>query len=90
MLFPGLCVKVRTTDGKKLFLNLCQTDEVPPPEEISEDQLIKLWTGAEDSDYRVPMSIGQLKNEVDTSNFFYLLSIYIYYVMLGLRLLHKF
>lgn len=78
-LFTGLCIKVRTKDDKKLFLNLCKTDEVPAPEEISEAQLLKVWS--EELDYRVPMSIGQLKTDVDKSNFEFLPSFLLYNIL---------
>ncbi|XP_024939053.1 PIH1 domain-containing protein 1 isoform X2 [Cephus cinctus] len=63
---PGACVKTKTSSGEKIFLNICQTTEIPPPDDISETKLIELMED-ENPSYCIPMSIGQEKTEVDKS-----------------------
>lgn len=59
--FTGFCVKARKIDSDedKIFINVCTTDDIPPPEDISEQRLIEILASDEPSEYRVPMSIGQ-------------------------------
>lgn len=49
------------TGGNKFFVNICQTDAVPPPEPISRDELQTLLATEKESNYRVPMSISELR-----------------------------
>ncbi|GLV32341.1 PIH1 domain containing 1 [Carabus blaptoides fortunei] len=64
---PGFCVKSRTTNNDKLFVNICQTDAIPAPEDISEAQLLEILQSDTPSTFRVPMSIGDARPEVDKS-----------------------
>jgi len=63
---PGFCVKTKE-DGTdtKVFVNICTTEAIPPPKEISEMELIEIIESEEASDYRVPMSIGEIRSEKD-------------------------
>lgn len=61
----GFCVKTKTSIGDKVFLNICHTDEVPPPEDISNEQLLEILSSDEPSSYRLPISIGDLHMESD-------------------------
>lgn len=57
-------MKVRTDDGEKVFLNVCLSDKVPPPEDINESELLE--TLCEDPlEYSIPMSIGAKRLEPD-------------------------
>lgn len=61
----GFCVKTKTSIGDKVFINICHTDEVPPPEDISDNQLMDILSSDEPSSYRLPISIGDLHTEAD-------------------------
>lgn len=63
---PGFCVKTKEdgTDAK-VFVNICTTDAIPPPREISDLDLVKIIESDEASDYKVPMSIGEIRSEKD-------------------------
>lgn len=67
--WPGLCVKTREVGTeKKVFLNVCQTDAIPAPRDVSESEVIDLMrcTFSEgECDFKVPMSIGSTRKEID-------------------------
>lgn len=62
----GLCVKTHTIpDNKKVFVNICQTDAVPPPKDITTDELLDILGSMDADSYKIPMSIGEPKNDID-------------------------
>lgn len=63
---PGFCVKTKTADDK-LFINICKSDQIPSPPDISEEELIKILESDEPSSYRIPMSLGEPHAEIDNS-----------------------
>ncbi|KAM7386043.1 hypothetical protein PAMA_008928 [Pampus argenteus] len=66
---PGLCVKTLSEPGmRKVFINICQSNSVPPPPELSRDELIKLLQSEDPSGYRVPMSLGEPHTEIDNNS----------------------
>ncbi|CAH0555479.1 unnamed protein product [Brassicogethes aeneus] len=65
---PGLCVKTKEVGtSTKVFVNVCQTDAIPPPKEITEQELLELLKD-EEPDFKVPMSIGETRTEKDKNN----------------------
>lgn len=48
-------------DEKKVFINVCQTDGIPAPENITHDELEQMLHTETESNYRVPMSISELR-----------------------------
>ncbi|CAG5898088.1 unnamed protein product [Menidia menidia] len=67
---PGMCVKTLSEPGKeKVFINICQSNSVPPPPELSRDELVELLQLDDPSSYRVPMSLGEPHTEVDNMSF---------------------
>ncbi|KAG2455777.1 PIHD1 protein, partial [Polypterus senegalus] len=62
---PGLCVKTKCSDGGKVFVNVCQSSQVPAPPPLSEAELIQLLESDDPSSFRVPMSLGEPHAEVD-------------------------
>ncbi|KAB0790436.1 hypothetical protein PPYR_15192 [Photinus pyralis] len=63
---PGFCVKTReTTTSTKLFINICYTDAIPPPNDISEEELMLICKSEEISSFKIPMSIGDIISEKD-------------------------
>nr|XP_046271536.1 PIH1 domain-containing protein 1 isoform X2 [Scatophagus argus]XP_046271537.1 PIH1 domain-containing protein 1 isoform X2 [Scatophagus argus] len=66
---PGMCVKTLSELGKqKVFINICQSNSVPPPPELSRDELVELLQSEDPSGYRVPMSLGEPHTEMDNSS----------------------
>lgn len=64
-LIAGMCVKTRDDQKKKVFINVCTSDAIPAPEDISDRELITILESDAPSDFRVPMSIGQPHQEKD-------------------------
>lgn len=65
---PGLCVKTyMKPDNKKVFVNICLTDAIPCPRDITNDELMYILSSDDPSSYRVPMSIGEGRTEQDKS-----------------------
>uniref|UniRef100_A0A672TDW9 PIH1 domain-containing protein 1 n=1 Tax=Sinocyclocheilus grahami TaxID=75366 RepID=A0A672TDW9_SINGR len=66
---PGMCVKTSSmSDKKKVFLNICQSQAVPPPPHLSQEALVELLESEDPTSYRVPMSLGEPHTEVDNSS----------------------
>ncbi|XP_016397141.1 PIH1 domain-containing protein 1-like isoform X2 [Sinocyclocheilus rhinocerous] len=66
---PGMCVKTfSVSDKKKVFLNICQSQAVPPPPHLSQEALVDLLESEDPTSYRVPMSLGEPHTEVDNSS----------------------
>ncbi|XP_061740096.1 PIH1 domain-containing protein 1 [Nerophis ophidion] len=66
---PGICVKtVSEKDKQKVFVNICQSNLVPPPPELSKEELVELLQSEDPSGYRVPMSLGEPHAEVDNNS----------------------
>ncbi|XP_050309357.1 PIH1 domain-containing protein 1-like [Anthonomus grandis grandis] len=64
---PGLCVKTKELPSNvKIFVNICTTDAIPPPKDITEEELLEILDAEDESpNYRVPMSIGEIRTEKD-------------------------
>uniref|UniRef100_A0A087XET7 PIH1 domain-containing protein 1 n=1 Tax=Poecilia formosa TaxID=48698 RepID=A0A087XET7_POEFO len=66
---PGLCVKTFSEPGKqKVFINICQSTSVPPPPDLSREELVQLLQSEDPSGYRVPMSLGEPHAETDNNS----------------------
>ncbi|KZC09783.1 PREDICTED: PIH1 domain-containing protein 1-like [Dufourea novaeangliae] len=61
---PGICVKAKTDGGEKIFLNICMSDKIPAPEDLSDTKLDELLSD-EDPEFVLPMSIGSERLESD-------------------------
>lgn len=48
-------------DEKKVFINVCQTDGIPAPENITHEELELMLHTETESNYRVPMSISEMR-----------------------------
>lgn len=64
---PSFCIKTKSQDGAKVFLNICHADHIPSPKDITDQELIKLLESEDPSQFRVPMSLGEPHTEVDKS-----------------------
>lgn len=67
LLIAGICLKTRTVDGEKVFLNLCTSEEIPQTKDVSEIELAQILNSDDPSTYRVPMSLGEGRTEKDKS-----------------------
>uniref|UniRef100_A0A3B5LTI4 PIH1 domain-containing protein 1 n=1 Tax=Xiphophorus couchianus TaxID=32473 RepID=A0A3B5LTI4_9TELE len=65
----SLCVKTFSEPNKqKVFINICQSTSVPPPPELSREELVQLLQSEDPSGYRVPMSLGEPHAETDNNS----------------------
>ncbi|OCT73126.1 PIH1 domain-containing protein 1 isoform X1 [Xenopus laevis] len=64
---PGFCIKTQTSEKAKIFINICKTNDIPAPPDLSEAELVNILESDDPSGYRVPMSIGEPHVEVDNS-----------------------
>lgn len=66
---PGMCIKTILESSKqKVFINICQSNSVPPPPNMSRDELVELLQSEDPSGYRVPLSLGEPHIETDNSS----------------------
>ncbi|XP_060758356.1 PIH1 domain-containing protein 1 isoform X3 [Neoarius graeffei] len=66
---PGVCLKTFSlADKQKVFVNICQSADVPPPPPISHDALLELLDSDDPAGYKVPMSLGEAHTEMDNSS----------------------
>lgn len=61
---PGICIKAKTDGGEKVFLNICTSDKIPAPEDISDAELFEIVLD-DNPQFVVPMSIGSERLESD-------------------------
>lgn len=71
--YPGLCIKTwDSSANQKVFINLCKTDAIPPPREISESEVQSMMESEiyeeEEYDFKIPMSIGAMRSDVNSKN----------------------
>uniref|UniRef100_A0A4W3ILZ8 PIH1 domain-containing protein 1 n=1 Tax=Callorhinchus milii TaxID=7868 RepID=A0A4W3ILZ8_CALMI len=64
---PGFCVKSKTAQNEKIFINVCRSEQVPPPPELSEEKLVALLESDDPSGYKIPMSLGEPHAEIDNN-----------------------
>ncbi|CAD6999752.1 unnamed protein product [Ceratitis capitata] len=65
----GICIKsFKTNTDEKFFINVCQSEEIPPPEDITEEQLADILQSEAPSSFRIPMSISDPRITKDKSN----------------------
>ncbi|XP_050393907.1 PIH1 domain-containing protein 1 isoform X2 [Patella vulgata] len=62
---PGFCLKTKNKKGEKFFINICKSENVPKPDDLSDDELIKLLESDDPTGFRIPMSIGTPHAELD-------------------------
>lgn len=53
---------------EKYFVNVCQTPEIPPPEDLTDEELTEILSSDETSSFRIPMSISEPRISKDKSN----------------------
>jgi len=62
--FPGICVKTWSKSGDKIFINLCHSREMIPPENITDEQYYDMMNNGGPS-FVIPMAIGTEKMSKD-------------------------
>lgn len=62
---PGFVIKTKDEKDEKIFLNICSTDELPAPKDISEGELTKLIDDVDAMNFRVPIGLGNPHAEID-------------------------
>ncbi|XP_023604246.1 PIH1 domain-containing protein 1 [Myotis lucifugus] len=60
---PGFCVKTNSSEGK-VFINICHSPSIPPPADMTEDQLLQMLE-EDQAGFRIPMSLGEPHAELD-------------------------
>lgn len=62
---PGFCLKTKTSDDQKVFINVCHSDELPAPPEVSDEALLKIIEAEDPSKFSIPLSLGEPHAEMD-------------------------
>ena len=62
---PGWCIKTWLKDGNKLFVNICTSELVLKPKDLSEDEVRRIVKNDDPTKFRVPMGIGEAHKEHD-------------------------
>lgn len=62
-MIAGICVKTKTTSNEKIFVNVCVSDKIPPPKDLSDAELLKIIDN-ENTNYTIPLSIGMERMEM--------------------------
>ncbi|CAH8661521.1 unnamed protein product [Schistosoma bovis] len=65
---PGFCVKLKSKNQEKVFVNICTSDKVPVPKDLSEEELRSILNDIDNSPpFKVPMCIGEPHAETDSA-----------------------
>lgn len=63
-----MCIKAfKKGSKKKFFINVCHTNEIPAPKDITESELHKLIEDQNASDFKVPLSVTKPRDGKDKS-----------------------
>ena len=60
-------MKTQSDKLEKVFINICHSELVPDPPELSDAELAHAITSWDNSKYRIPMSIGDAHAELDAN-----------------------
>ncbi|XP_074874039.1 PIH1 domain-containing protein 1 isoform X2 [Carettochelys insculpta] len=64
---PGFCIKTHAGSQGKVFVNICRSPHIPPPPDLSRQELECLIESDSASSFRIPMSLGEPHAELDNS-----------------------
>ena len=64
---PGFCLKTLSEKEEKIFINICTSEIVLKPKDVTEDELRKILESEDAVKFRVPMAISLPHNELDKS-----------------------
>lgn len=62
---PGWCLKTWKLDGNKVFINICTSEMVLKPKDLSENEVRKIVESEDPTKFRIPMGIGEAHKEQD-------------------------
>ena len=82
---PAFCLKTKLLDSNdKVFINVCTTDDMKKPRDVTDEELIKIIQTQDASQFRVPLSLGNLaQNLIDLIT--RVLSMTSYYTLVCMR-----
>lgn len=60
---PGWCLKSWKLDGDKVFVNICTSDMVLKPKDLSEQEVREIVESEDPTKFRIPMGIGEAHKE---------------------------
>eukprot|EP00794_Sanderia_malayensis_P018064 gene18064-19873_t len=63
----GFCMKSVDQDGKKVFVNVCTSENVIKPKDLTEDELKEIIATGDATKFRIPMAIGEMHTEKDNN-----------------------
>ncbi|EMP40482.1 PIH1 domain-containing protein 1 [Chelonia mydas] len=63
----GFCIKTHAGSQEKVFVNICRSLDIPPPPDLSRQELECLIESDSASSFRIPMSLGEPHAELDNS-----------------------
>ena len=61
----GYCLKTWTKKGEKVFVNVCTSELVLKPKDLSESEVRKIVESDDPTKFRIPMGIGEAHKEKD-------------------------
>jgi len=64
---PGICIKSFNDKEEKVFINICHSDLIPSPPKLSDEEMVRVLATGDNSNYTVPMSVGEPHAELDTA-----------------------
>ena len=64
---PGWCLKTWKLDGDKAFMNICTSDMVLIPKDLSEEEVREIVESEDPTKFRIPMGIGEAHRERENS-----------------------
>jgi len=53
------------TDKSKVFINLCHHADIPPPDDITKEELVEVFNSKDPEKFCIPLSIGIEHQETD-------------------------
>lgn len=62
---PGYVMKLKNSKDEKVFINVCTSEKIPAPKEVSDKELTEILQSVDATQYRVPMSLGEPHVELD-------------------------
>jgi len=66
--YPGICIKTFKVGSKeKFFINICHTNDIPAPKDITESELHKLIESQNASTFKVALSVTKPREGKDKS-----------------------
>ncbi|KAI6660521.1 PIH1 domain-containing protein 1 [Oopsacas minuta] len=66
---PVFCLKTKLNNtNDKIFINVCTSDQMKKPPDVTDEELIKIIRTQDCSQYRVPLSLGEPRTELDRSH----------------------